>query len=30
MDFDFEELYQAVILDHSRKPRNFGPCPTRP
>ena len=25
MDFDFEELYQAVILDHSRKPRNFGP-----
>ena len=24
MDFDFEELYQAVILDHSRKPRNFG------
>ncbi len=27
MDFDFEELYQAVILDHSRKPRNFGPLP---
>ncbi len=25
MDFDFEELYQTVILDHSRKPRNFGP-----
>ena len=25
MDFNFEELYQAVILDHSRKPRNFGP-----
>ena len=25
MDLDFEELYQAVILDHSRKPRNFGP-----
>jgi nitrogen fixation NifU-like protein len=25
MDFDFEELYQSVILDHSRKPRNFGP-----
>lgn len=21
---DLEELYQAVILDHSRKPRNFG------
>ena len=27
MDFDFEELYQAVILDHSRKPRNFGALP---
>ncbi len=27
MDFDFEELYQTVILDHSRKPRNFGPLP---
>jgi nitrogen fixation NifU-like protein len=27
MDFDFEELYQSVILDHSRKPRNFGPMP---
>ena len=27
MDMDFEELYQAVILDHSRKPRNFGPLP---
>ena len=27
MDFDLEELYQAVILDHSRKPRNFGPVP---
>ena len=25
MDLDFEELYQTVILDHSRKPRNFGP-----
>ena len=24
MDIDFEELYQTVILDHSRKPRNFG------
>ncbi len=24
---DFEELYQAVILDHSRKPRNFGELP---
>ena len=27
MDLDFEELYQSVILDHSRKPRNFGPLP---
>ena len=27
MDLDFEELYQTVILDHSRKPRNFGPVP---
>lgn len=27
MDFDFEELYQSVILDHSRKPRNFGLLP---
>lgn len=25
MDLDLEELYQTVILDHSRKPRNFGP-----
>ena len=25
MDFDFEEMYQDVILNHSRKPRNFGP-----
>lgn len=25
MDLDLEELYQAVVLDHSRKPRNFGP-----
>lgn len=25
MDPDFEELYQTVILDHSRRPRNFGP-----
>lgn len=24
---DLEELYQAVILDHSRKPRNFGELP---
>jgi len=24
---DFEELYQAVILDHSRRPRNFGEMP---
>lgn len=24
---DLEELYQTVILDHSRKPRNFGLLP---
>jgi len=24
---DLEELYQEVILDHSRKPRNFGELP---
>lgn len=24
---DLRELYQEVILDHSRRPRNFGPCP---
>jgi len=24
---DLRELYQEVILDHSRHPRNFGPCP---
>ncbi len=24
---DFEELYQEVILDHSRRPRNFGEMP---
>lgn len=24
---DFDELYQAVILDHSRKPRNYGEMP---
>ena len=24
--FDLQELYQEVILDHSRQPRNFG-CP---
>ena len=24
MSLDFEELYQEVILDHSRRPRNFG------
>ncbi|MFN2541450.1 MAG: Fe-S cluster assembly sulfur transfer protein SufU [Chthoniobacterales bacterium] len=24
MNVDLEELYQEVILDHSRKPRNFG------
>ena len=24
MNPELEELYQEVILDHSRKPRNFG------
>jgi len=24
---EFEELYQEVILDHSRRPRNFGEMP---
>jgi nitrogen fixation protein NifU and related proteins len=24
MNPELEELYQAVILDHSRRPRNFG------
>ena len=24
---DLRELYQEVILDHSRKPRNFGAMP---
>jgi nitrogen fixation protein NifU and related proteins len=24
---DLRELYQEVILDHSRHPRNFGACP---
>jgi len=24
---EFEELYQEVILDHSRRPRNFGELP---
>src|SRR3954471_1316486 len=27
MTSDIEELYQEVILDHSRKPRNFGELP---
>jgi nitrogen fixation NifU-like protein len=25
MNSDFEELYQQVILDHSKRPRNYGP-----
>ncbi len=25
--FDLKELYQEVILDHNRRPRNFGPLP---
>ena len=24
MNSDFEELYQQVILDHSKRPRNYG------
>ena len=24
MNADFEELYQQVILDHSKRPRNYG------
>lgn len=24
---DLRDLYQEIILDHSRAPRNFGPCP---
>ena len=27
MTSDIEELYQEVILDHSRRPRNFGELP---
>jgi nitrogen fixation NifU-like protein len=27
MNVELEELYQEVILDHSRKPRNFGELP---
>lgn len=27
MNTELEELYQQVILDHSRKPRNFGEVP---
>jgi nitrogen fixation protein NifU and related proteins len=27
MNSELEELYQEVILDHSRKPRNFGTLP---
>ncbi len=27
MDANFEELYESVILDHSRRPRNFGLVP---
>jgi len=27
MTTDIEELYQEVILDHSRRPRNFGELP---
>jgi len=27
LNSDLEELYQEIILDHSRKPRNFGELP---
>lgn len=27
MNSDLEELYQEIILDHSRRPRNFGRLP---
>jgi nitrogen fixation protein NifU and related proteins len=27
MNFDLEELYQQVILDHSKRPRNYGQLP---
>jgi nitrogen fixation protein NifU and related proteins len=27
MDEDLRELYQEIILDHSRHPRHFGPLP---
>jgi nitrogen fixation protein NifU and related proteins len=27
MSNDLRELYQEVILDHSKRPRNFGPLP---
>ena len=27
MSSEIEELYQEVILDHSRRPRNFGELP---
>ena len=27
MNIELEELYQQVILDHSRRPRNFGDLP---
>lgn len=27
MDDNFEELYESVILDHSRRPRNYGLVP---
>lgn len=28
MSADLRELYQEVIVDHGRRPRNFGPLPT--
>src|SRR5262245_4316267 len=29
MTDDLQDLYQEVILDHSRRPRNYGPLPQR-
>lgn len=30
MNSDLEELYQHIILDHSRRPRNYGELPSPP
>ena len=23
--YDFDDLYQDIVMDHSRRPRNYGP-----